>query len=170
MSSLQDVLPILLWVPRNSVSKCARAHLLFCYLCTNRGYKLEIWPWLESSSPKQEEEGKGPSFGESLQGCFAQVWAVAASCCKVHLLFILNLHSSNDHHTNYVGMQGQYSRIPMPCLLFSLCHVYAVKSTEYTEKQPLLSGVHSVMRVKLALAGVGGGCMPTPSHYIYHHQ
>jgi hypothetical protein len=35
---------------------------------------------------------------------------------------------------------------------------------------PLLSGVHSVMRVKLALAGQGGGCTPTPSHYIYHHQ
>jgi hypothetical protein len=42
--------------------------------------------------------------------------------------------------------------------------------TEYTELQPLLSGVHSVMRVKLALAGEGGGCTPTPSLYIYHHQ
>jgi hypothetical protein len=31
-----------------------------------------------------------------------------------------------------------------------------------TELQPLLSGVHSVMRVKLALAGEGGGCTPTP--------
>ena len=31
-------------------------------------------------------------------------------------------------------------------------------TTEYTELQPLLSGVHSVMRVKLALAGEGGGC------------
>jgi hypothetical protein len=31
-------------------------------------------------------------------------------------------------------------------------------STEYTELQPMLSGVHSVMRVKLALAGKGGGC------------
>ncbi len=26
------------------------------------------------------------------------------------------------------------------------------------------------MRVKLALAGEGRGCTPTPSHYIYHHQ
>jgi hypothetical protein len=43
-------------------------------------------------------------------------------------------------------------------------------TTEYTELQLLLSGVHSVMRVKLALAGEGGGCTPTPSHYIYHHQ
>jgi hypothetical protein len=43
-------------------------------------------------------------------------------------------------------------------------------STEYTELQPLLSGVHSVMRVKLVLAGEGGGCTPTPSLYIYHHQ
>ncbi len=45
-----------------------------------------------------------------------------------------------------------------------------VSPTEYTELQPLLSGVHSVMRVKLVLAGEGGGCMPTPSHYNYHHQ
>ncbi len=43
-------------------------------------------------------------------------------------------------------------------------------STEYTELQPLLSGVHSVMRVKLVLASEGGGCTPTPSLYIYHHQ
>jgi hypothetical protein len=43
-------------------------------------------------------------------------------------------------------------------------------TTEYTVQQPRLSGVHSVMRVKLALAGEGGGCTPTPSHYIYHHQ
>ena len=35
-------------------------------------------------------------------------------------------------------------------------------TTEYTEKQPLLSGVHSVMRVKLALAGEGGGARPPP--------
>ncbi len=35
-----------------------------------------------------------------------------------------------------------------------------VTSTEYTELQPLLSGVHSVMRVKFALAGEGGGCTP----------
>jgi hypothetical protein len=44
------------------------------------------------------------------------------------------------------------------------------ETTEYTELQPLLSDVHSVMRVKLALAGEGGGCTPTPSYYIYHHQ
>jgi hypothetical protein len=40
-------------------------------------------------------------------------------------------------------------------------------SDPHTELQPLLSGVHSVMRVKLALAG---GCTPTPSHHIYPHQ
>jgi hypothetical protein len=38
-----------------------------------------------------------------------------------------------------------------------------VQTTEYTELQPLLSGVNSVMRVKLALAGEGGGCTPTPT-------
>ncbi len=37
-----------------------------------------------------------------------------------------------------------------------------VVTTEYTELQPLLSGVHSVMRVKLALAGEGGGCTRPP--------
>ncbi len=35
-----------------------------------------------------------------------------------------------------------------------------VYNTEYTELQPLLSGVHSVMRVKLVLADEGGGCPP----------
>ncbi len=34
--------------------------------------------------------------------------------------------------------------------------------TEYTEWQPLLSGVHSVMRVKSAWAGEGGGARPSP--------
>ncbi len=45
-----------------------------------------------------------------------------------------------------------------------------VVPTEYTELQPLLSGVHSVIRVKFALAGEGGRCTPTPFYYIYHHQ
>ncbi len=39
-----------------------------------------------------------------------------------------------------------------------------VCTTEYTESQRLLSGVHSIMRVKLAQAGEGGGCTPTPFH------
>ncbi len=60
------------------------------------GCKLEFWPWLASSSPKQEEGGKGTIFfsGGSLQGWFAQVWAVElqaaanSSCCKFQLLFI----------------------------------------------------------------------------------
>ncbi len=34
--------------------------------------------------------------------------------------------------------------------------VVVVDSAEYTELQPLLSSVHSVMRVKLVLAGGGG--------------
>jgi hypothetical protein len=37
-----------------------------------------------------------------------------------------------------------------------------VVSTEYTEYQLLISGVHSIMRVKSAQAGKGGGCTPTP--------
>jgi hypothetical protein len=56
--------------------------------------------------------------------------------------------------------------VSVPALLL---HV-TVSTTEYTELQPLLSGVHSVMRVKFALAGEGGGCTPTPFYYIYHHQ
>ncbi len=39
---------------------------------------------------------------------------------------------------------------------------HKVQSTEYTELQPLLSGVHSVMRLKFALAGEGGGARPLP--------
>jgi hypothetical protein len=31
-------------------------------------------------------------------------------------------------------MQDQYSRVPTPSLLFSLCHVYAVKSEYKLEK------------------------------------
>jgi hypothetical protein len=57
-----------------------------------------------------------------------------------------------------------FSSVPHPSPQASL------HSTEYTELQPLLSGVHSVMRVKLVLAGEGGECTPTPSHYIYPHQ
>ncbi len=49
-------------------------------------------------------------------------------------------------------------------------NAFIAHTTEYTELQPLVSGVHSVMRVKLALASEGGGCTPTPSYYIYHHQ
>ncbi len=45
-----------------------------------------------------------------------------------------------------------------------------VRTTEYTELQQPLSGVHSIMRVKLAQAGEAEGCPPTPFHYIYHHQ
>ncbi len=46
----------------------------------------------------------------------------------------------------------------------------SAKTTEYTELQPLLSGVHSVMTVKLVLACEGGGCTPTPFNYYYPHQ
>ncbi len=45
-----------------------------------------------------------------------------------------------------------------------------VATTEYTELRPLLSGVHSVMRVKSVLAGEGGGCTSIPFYYIYQHQ
>ncbi len=62
---------------------------------------------------------------------------------------------------NVVGEAGQ---------LVATVTSSTIQTTEYTELQPLLSGVHSVMRVKLVLVGEGGGCTPTPSHYIYPHQ
>jgi hypothetical protein len=40
---------------------------------------------------------------------------------------------------------------------------------KYTEGQQQLSGVNSIMMEKLAQASQGGGCTPTPFHYIYHH-
>jgi hypothetical protein len=39
----------------------------------------------------------------------------------------------------------------------------------HTEWQRPLSGVHSIMMEKIAKAGEGGECTPTPFHYIYHH-
>ncbi len=44
----------------------------------------------------------------------------------------------------------------------SVCPLVGIGTTEYTELQPLLSGVHSVMRVKSVLAGEGGGARPPP--------
>ncbi len=70
-------------------------------------------------------------------------------------------------------MHYRHSRSFLTKLTFFLgkeVYTNMVGTTEYTELQPLISGVHSVMRVKLALAGEGGGCTPTPSHYIYHHH
>ncbi len=54
----------------------------------------------------------------------------------------------------------------------SICETskLASQTVQYTELQPLLSGVHSVMRVKFALAGECGGCTPNAFYYIYHHQ
>ncbi len=42
-----------------------------------------------------------------------------------------------------------------------------VTPTEYTELQPLLSGVHSVMRVKLVLAVEGGGCTLGYNEFVF---
>jgi hypothetical protein len=66
----------------------------------------------------------------------------------------------NQHHYHrvHIGVEMIWRSVPGTC------------TTEYTELQPLLSGVHSVMRVKSVLAGEGGGCTPTPSHYIYPYQ
>jgi hypothetical protein len=58
------------------------------------------------------------------------------------------------------------------CLLNSVIinvPYWIIYTTEYTEWQWPLSGVDSIMRVKLAQAGEGGGCTPFPFQYIYHH-
>ncbi len=51
-------------------------------------------------------------------------------------------------------------------------NVKKVRGTEYTEWHWPLSGVHSMMRVKSAQAGEGGGARPpsfTMSSIVYHH-
>ncbi len=75
-------------------------------------------------------------------------------------------------HSEFPLTRGKFYFIFCQCTncSFKAGKTTAVSSTEYTELQPLLSGVHLVMRVKLALAGEGGGCTPTPFYYIYHHQ
>ena len=67
-------------------------------------------------------------------------------------------------------VEGGGGARPPPFHYIYITYKVVVYATEYTELQPLLSGVHSVMRVKFALAGEGGGCTPTPFHYIYNHQ
>jgi hypothetical protein len=51
---------------------------------------------------------------------------------------------------------------PLPPAIGLIYRALLVNHTEYTELKPLLSGVHSVMRVKSVLAGEGGGCTPPP--------
>ncbi len=48
----------------------------------------------------------------------------------------------------------------------------SVSVTEYTEWQWPLSGVHSIMMQNSSQAGEGegGGCTPSPFHFIYHHK
>ncbi len=74
----------------------------------------------------------------------------------------------------YCSLEGQdpgqiRSRIPDPDQNGRV-NASSVLHTEHTELQRLLSGIHSIMRVKLAQADKGGGCTSTPYHYIYHHQ
>ncbi len=42
-------------------------------------------------------------------------------------------------------------------------------TTEYTEWQWPIAGVHSLMMEKLAKAGVDGRVHANPFHYIYHY-
>ncbi len=46
---------------------------------------------------------------------------------------------------------------PDDLLVIPACENLNVQTTEYTEQQRLLSGLNSIMRVKLAQAGEGGG-------------
>jgi hypothetical protein len=61
-----------------------------------------------------------------------------------------------------VGIVVQNSDRVVTVYLINIVQAQVVRPTKHTELQRLLSGVHSVMRVKLALAGKGGGCAPTP--------
>ncbi len=74
---------------------------------------------------------------------------------------------------------GEYKFLLLPCCplppfnyMFSSGYWWSPPQSIYTEQQRLLSGIHSIMRVKLAQAGegLGGRCTPTPFHYICHHQ
>jgi hypothetical protein len=108
--------------------------------------------------------------------------------------FVLNMpiaavvSSSGNLHCDVPKVhcvEGLYCKISgsIQCLAYSEIHIDPPSphlpasvyrgggyTTEYTELQLLLSGVHSVMRVKLVLAGEGGGCTPTPFYYIYPHK
>jgi hypothetical protein len=71
-------------------------------------------------------------------------------------------HSSPGGGVGVGGTLSASPSSPYRRLLHPLHPVLVLCPTEYTELQPLLSGVHSVMRVKLALAGEGGGAGPPP--------
>ncbi len=49
---------------------------------------------------------------------------------------------------------------------WSYCTWIGCNHRTHTERQWPLSGIHFIMKVKLAR----GGCAPTPFHYIYHHE
>ncbi len=47
--------------------------------------------------------------------------------------------------------------------------MHGYSDREHTEWQWPISGVHSLMMEKSALADENGGCTPTPFHSSYHH-
>jgi hypothetical protein len=57
----------------------------------------------------------------------------------------------------------------LPLLYSPLDVMCSVYHTEYTELQPLLSGVHSVMRVKFAVSGEGGVGWGVHAHPLLLH-
>jgi hypothetical protein len=109
-------------IPSASVLQPA-AIVLFMH---HRGCNLEFWPWLASSPPKQEEGARDHPFLVVVvlrRGCWA------ASRFKFQLLFIriciLQIIITQIMHCMQIGGPVLIS------LLYSLCHVYAVK-LEYT--------------------------------------
>jgi hypothetical protein len=48
--------------------------------------------------------------------------------------------------------------------------IFGLHNRLYTEWRLPLSGVHSIMMEKLSQPGEGGGCTPTPFHFIYHNH
>jgi hypothetical protein len=98
------------------------------------------------------------------------------------------------HSLDGKGVWGQYfiRRQTLPCTLHTLRKYFVQEGIErgghevrFTvesgkQKRPPRHRVHRVVtaafwrtfhhEVKISLAGKGGGCTPTPFHYIYPHQ
>jgi hypothetical protein len=65
-------------------------------------------------------------------------------------------------------------RLACDLIIYSLIKAFAGRwghRVHIDWQRPLsaLSGVHSIMMEKLARAGEGGGCTPSPLRSIYHH-
>ncbi len=60
-------------------------------------------------------------------------------------------------------------RSQVVCLSIKVSMVCVHSQSTQSAWQRPFSGINSIMMEKLDQAGEGGGCTPTPFHYIYHH-